>query len=429
MYNNVSNSLKSKCRLHTFNSRNGIKYVLGIPDDINMNNLREEVLKCYQFFYLKKTKKEKETKEQRIERYLNPNVMSEIYDEVPDDYSRDKYRMLINIKKEKMWLKKVLKKINKNLSNSLIERIRQSDRTIEINYDVEYLHSSMRKRSYETNAKEHKGEKYVLAIDIQNFYPSIKEHKVYSFFRKAMNLDEDIATIYTILCTCPLDDPKVKQDFEFGIGQGLSTSPILAYMINYKMFDYIYMKALENGLKMTVYVDDVVFNSDKPIPQKFINSLFSIIKQNGMSIKRKKVHLYGINQTKKITGIFLTNTNNVRVAKSKHEELFYQYNYLNEKMLMVSNLNDYFDMYNLFLKFNGNVQFVKLVEGDTLLKYKNLIKDYKDFFPNGLKKKKKNEVYKKDNLYDNDYNELLKYYEKFRKYISSKKSNKSMKKI
>lgn len=213
MTSNVSESLKNKCRLHSFNSREGIRYSLGIPKDADMESLRDEILKCYQFFYLKKPIPIKETKEQRIERYLNPNILSEIYNEIPDDYSRDKYRMLINIRKEKDWLKKTLKKINKYLSNSLINRVRQSDRKIEINYDVEYLHSSMRKRSYETNAKEHKNEKYVLAIDIQNFYPSIKEHKVYSFFSREMSLDKDIATIYTILCTCPLDDPSVKKRF------------------------------------------------------------------------------------------------------------------------------------------------------------------------------------------------------------------------
>lgn len=421
MTSNVSESLKNKCRLHSFNSREGIRYSLGIPKDVDMESLRDEILKCYQFFYLKKPVPIKETKEQRIERYLNPNILSEIYNEIPDDYSRDKYRMLINIHKEKDWLKKTLKKINKYLSNSLINRVRQSDRKIEINYDVEYLHSSMRKRSYETNAKEHKNEKYVLAIDIQNFYPSIKEHKVYSFFSREMSLDKDIATIYTILCTCPLDDPSVKKDFEFGIGQGLATSPILAYMINYRMFDYMYLKAQENGLKMTVYVDDVVFSSDKPIPQKFINTLFSIIKQNGMNIKRKKVHLYDKKQTKKITGIFLTNTNNVRVANSKHEELFYQYNYLKENILKVNNMKEYFDVFNLFLKFNGNVEFVKLVEGDTLLKYKTFVKTYKDFFPNGIKKIKRNEVYKKENLDDENYNKVIKYYEKLRKYIDNKK--------
>ena len=172
---------------------------------------------------------------------------------------------------------------------------------------------------------------------------------------------------------------------------------------------------------MTVYVDDVVFSSDKPIPQKFINTLFSIIKQNGMNIKRKKVHLYDKKQTKKITGIFLTNTNNVRVANSKHEELFYQYNYLKENILKVNNMKEYFDVFNLFLKFNGNVEFVKLVEGDTLLKYKTFVKTYKDFFPNGIKKIKRNEVYKKENLDDENYNKVIKYYEKLRKYIDNKK--------
>ena len=84
-------------------------------------------------------------------------------------------------------------------------------------------------------------------------------------------------------------------------------------------------------------------------------------------------------------------------------------------------MKEYFDVFNLFLKFNGNVQFVKLVEGDTLLKYKTFVKAYKDFFPNGIKKNKRNEVYKKENLDDENYNEVIKYYEKLRKHIDNKK--------
>lgn len=423
MINDVSSSLQRKCRLHNFNSRKGIRNFLGIPNDIDMKNLREETLKCYEFFYIEKPKYIKKTKLDRIKRYLNPAELCNIYNEIPDDYSCDNYRMLINIKKDKKWLKKALKKINKQLSNSLINRIRRSDRTIDFQYDVEYLHSSMRKRSYETNAKEHKNEKYVLAIDIQNFYPSIKEHKVYSFFKRELNLDDDIATIYTILCTCPLKDPKVEKDFEFGIGQGLATSPILAYMINYRMFNYIYEKAVKYGLKMTVYVDDVVFSSDRPIPQKFIDSLFSIIKQNGMRIKRKKVHLFDKKQLKKITGVILTSTNKIRVDKSKHEELFYQYNYLNSNITKVNNIEQYLYIYNLFLKFNGNFQFVNLVEGKALLKYTNFIKKYEKYFPNGIKKIKKREVYKKENLTVDDYKEILRYYEDFKRYIDTVKKD------
>lgn len=132
-----------------------------------------------------------------------------------------------------------------------------------------------------------------------------------------------------------------------------------------------------------------------------------------MNIKRKKVHLYNEKQTKKITGIFLTSTNNVRVAKSKHEELLYQYNYLSANIFKVTNIKDYFDIYNLFIRFNGNVQFVNLVEGDHSKKYNNFINQYRVFFPIGLKKKKKNEIYKKDNLFEDDYNAVLKYYKKF----------------
>ena len=418
MVNSVTESLKEKCRLNDFNSRKGIRYLLNIPKEVDLDNLRHEVLKCYQFFYLRKPINKKETKQERIDRYLNTNILSDMYNIIPNDYSRDKYRMLINIRKEKVWLKKTLKKVNKMLSNSLIERVRKENRKIDIFYDIEYLHSSMRRRSYETNAKEHKNNKYVLAIDIQNFYPSIKEHKVFSFFKRELNLDVDIATLYTILCTCPLDDPSYNPNFEFGIGQGLATSPILAYMINYRMFDYIYVKANEYGLKMTVYVDDVVFSSDKPIPQTFIDSLFSIIKQNGMNIKREKIHLYDFKSIKRITGIIITSSNTVRVANSKHEEMMYQYKYLKEYILKIKNIEDYFNIYNLFLKFYGNVQFVNLVEGKVLLKYFSFVEEFRNMFPSGIKKIKKNEVYGKNNLYDDEYKIIIKLYEKLLKYLS-----------
>lgn len=422
MNKNVTQLLKKKCRLNNFNSREGIRHLLGIPKEIDMDNLRDEILKCYQFFYLKKPKHKKEIKEERIARYLNPNIMSDIYKSIPVDYTTDDYRMLINIKKENAWLKKSLKKLNKILSSSLIERIKKDGRKIEIQYDVEYLHSSMKKRSYETNAKTHRGNNYVLAIDIQNFYPSIKEYKVYSFFNRELDLDTDIAKIYTILCTCPKEDPTINPNCDFGIGQGLSTSPILAYMVNYRMFDYIYLKALEYGIEMTVYVDDVVFSSDEPIPQKFIDSLFSIIKQNGMNIKRKKLHLYKKYSTKKITGVLITSTNRMRVTKSKHEELMYQYNYLEKHITSIKNINDYFNIYNLFLKFNGNAQFVNLVEGKILLKYKTFIEEYKKMFANGIKKIKKNEVYSKENLDSENYQIIIKKYEEIRKHIDNKKA-------
>ena len=109
---NVKECLKN-CRLYCFNSRNGIKNLLNIPKDFDLENVRDGLLPYYNFFYLKKPDKSKtkETPEERKMKYLSIEESSDIYDTRPDDYSKDKYRMLININEK--WLKKTLKKINK----------------------------------------------------------------------------------------------------------------------------------------------------------------------------------------------------------------------------------------------------------------------------------------------------------------------------
>lgn len=404
-----------KCRLYNFNSRTGIKYLLNIPDSFDLEKVKEGLLSYYNFFYLRKPdkSKEKETPEERRNRYLSIDEATDIYDVRPEDYDKNKYRMLININEK--WLKKTLKKINKMLSQSLIEKNKK-----DINYPIHYLHSSLKKRSYTTNASTHKHNKYLLAIDIQNFYPSISYEKVLNFFKYDLNLDNDIAEIYTALCTCPLDDP-ITGNYKYGIGQGLATSPVLAFLTNYRMFEYINDLATKNNMEMTVYVDDVVFSSDTPIKQEVINSLFGIVKRNGLKIKKSKVKIYGPNQDKKITGLCITTGGKIRVPRSKHEEIKVQYDYLSKKVLNIKNMNDYFDFYNLFLMFKGNVQFVLLVEERATTKHLKFIEEYKEYFLYGVKKIKKRNKYTKDNLNEEDYNKFLLKYEKLRKKIDSLK--------
>lgn len=398
-----------KCRLYNFNSRNGIKKLLNIPDEFDLNNVQKGLLSYYNFFYLKKPDKSKpkESSEARKKRYLSVEEPIDIYETRPIDYTKDKYRMLININEK--WLKKTLKKMNKLLSQSLIEKNNK-----DINYPIPYLHSSLKKRSYTTNASAHTKNKYLLAIDIQNFYPSISYKKILNFFRYDLKLDYDIAEIYTALCTCPLDDPVIG-NVNYGIGQGLATSPILAFLSNYRMFEYINNYATKNNIEMTVYVDDVVFSCDKPIKQEFINSLFGIIKRNGLKIKRSKVKIFGSNQDKKITGLCITKGGKIRAPKSKHEEIKIQYDYLSKEILNIKNINDYFKFYNLFLKFKGNVQFVLSVEERATTKHLKFIKEYKDFFLYGIKKNKKGIKYIKDNISKADYEKFILKYEELRK--------------
>ncbi len=400
------------CRLYNFNSRKGIKEIFNIPEYFDMDNVRLSLSNCYTFFYLRKPEKikkdnNKETKEEKYERYLSIKESNDIFDYRPEDYNRNKYRMLINI--NEIWLKKALKKINKLITLSFIEKNKKN-----INYSIEYLHSSLKKRSYKTNVSTHKENKYIITIDIQNFYPSISFNKVFNFFKYDLSLENDIALIYATLCTCPLDDPIIG-NVDYGLGQGLATSPILAYLSNYRMFEYIYKFALANNITMTVYVDDIVFSSKTPIKQEFINSLFGIIKRNGLNIKKSKFKIYGPKDNKKITGICLTTKGKVRVPKSKHEEVKVQYDYLSKKIINIKNIDEYFDFYNLFIKFKGNIEFIKLVEEKATTKHINFINEYKDYFLYGKKKKKRNSVYSKNNISIDDYKQFLKKYEKLKK--------------
>lgn len=93
-------------------------------------------------------------------------------------------------------VKKSQKIFNKILVNIILdEKVRgQKQKSI-----IPYLHSAVKQRSYYTNAKAHIGDKYVLAIDLKDFYPSVTRYKLFLFFKKHFNISSDIAMFYSVL--------------------------------------------------------------------------------------------------------------------------------------------------------------------------------------------------------------------------------------
>lgn len=365
-----------------------IKEMYCIPNDINIKKLNKMIDSYYDSFYIKKEwAKAKPTKEERISSFLNTNkVMSKRYDSIPEGDSKESYRKISVI--NTLWLKKSQKKFNKYLMNILLtDKIRgKKQESI-----VPYLHSSVKQRSYVTNANTHVGNKYVLALDLKDFYPSVTKKKICDFFVNEFNLPYDIAMFYAVLSTCKSEDNVYK------LGQGLSQSATLAYLVNYKLFNYIYEFALRDNIEMSIYVDDIIFSSSSPIPQKFIDKLFGLIKDNGMEIKKKKVHNYKRESTKKITGVYI-NGKKTRVAAKKHEETNIQYKYLKKNIILINKLDEYYKIYNLYLRFYGNYQHILMVEKKVQDKYDKFIKEYDKYFPKGINKKQKNLNYQRGNI-------------------------------
>lgn len=390
-------------RLYGVTKPSIIKEILMIPDDINLKKLDKIIDNFYDTFYIEKTWAKKNlTKVERYKEFLNvEKEKSERLVKIPTGEDNTKYRKIVTINQE--WLKKSQKRFNKILMNIMLDKKIKGVKQKSI---IPYLHSAVKQRSYHTNAQVHIGNRYVFAIDLKDFYPSVTKYKLYLFFKEKFNLSPDIAMFYSVLSTCKSDDETYR------LGQGLSQSSTLAYLVNYSLFNYLYVLSKDNDIEMSIYVDDVVFSSKKKIPQSFIDRLFGIIKGNDMLIKRQKVHNYKKDSVKKITGVYI-NGNKTRVANNKHYEFHTQYKYLKNKISDINSLDDYYKIYNLYLKFYGNFQHIKMVEGRVHERYELFIDEYDEYFPKGINKKQKNLNYQKGNIKNiSDNQKINKCYQK-----------------
>lgn len=349
---------------------------------------------CYDFKYCKKTHSgdEKESKSERIERFLSVKKMpSKLIDAIPPLENPKDYRHIINYKKDSGWLKTSQRLVHKILVSAF--------------NDVKYLHSTIKEKSYASNGHAHcDGDKYVFAIDLTDFFTQITYDDVYKTFKKGLNVHSNVAKFYASLLTCPFE----KGSSKLVLGQGLPSSPILAYWTNKSLFDYINKISIENDITLTVYVDDITFSSTNPIPQEFINNILGLFRKNGLKIKTKKTHFYRNTSIKKVTGVYIKN-GFPKVAHKKHEEIFVIY----KKMIQmiqdeINTLDDFLILYGLFLKFSGNFIHMCQVEynGDFSEKSKKFVhQKYAQLYANlihtlniGLDRINKNETFSSKNL-------------------------------
>ncbi|MHB1347246.1 MAG: reverse transcriptase domain-containing protein [Candidatus Humimicrobiaceae bacterium] len=135
-------------------------------------------------------------------------------------------------------------------------------------------------KSIKTNASFHINKKFILVIDIRDFFHSIKSDKVYNLFLKVTK-DEKLASYLTILCT-----------YRGYLPQGAVTSPMLSNII-FRPIDNKF-KILCNNLDINYsrYADDLCFssNSDTKI-NNLKPEIEKILEGNGFFINTKKQDL------------------------------------------------------------------------------------------------------------------------------------------
>ena len=135
-------------------------------------------------------------------------------------------------------------------------------------------------KTIKDNARVHAYSKYIVKLDVKDFYPSIHSTRVYRFFTEKQECSPDVAHILTALTT-----------FNFALPLGTSTSPMLADLIVRPVDFRISKIASEVGLKYTRYVDDLTLSGNFAL-ERMARTIIKLLKQCGFKTKREKLVFY-----------------------------------------------------------------------------------------------------------------------------------------
>jgi len=174
----------------------------------------------------------------------------------------------------------------------------------------DYVHSAVKKRSYKTNAEQHREQTNILKIDIKKFFPSVKFHYVHSFFRETLLCSSDVATILSKICTVETRLHGIH------LPTGSCISPVLSFLVNQRLFNSIRDLCSGHGCIFTLYVDDITV-SGLNATRELLNQIALVIHQHGYGYH--KIRTYH-NVPALVTGIALVN-GKVKLPHSRSKKI------------------------------------------------------------------------------------------------------------
>ncbi len=154
----------------------------------------------------------------------------------------------------------------------------------------DFLFCPVKGRCYITNAATHRGNRMVQCLDLQKFFPSTTQKRVYWFFHKVMHCERSIAALLAQLAC-----------YQQHLPTGSPLSPIMAYFAYYDLWHDIAAFCKERGHVFTVYVDDVTI-SGQHVPERDIWEVKQMIHRVGLRYHKEKTF---VDRPAEITGVML----------------------------------------------------------------------------------------------------------------------------
>ncbi len=223
-------------------------------------------------------------------------------------------------------------------------------------------------------AEKHKGNLYILKVDVKAFYPSIKREKIYHQFTN-IGYNANVANLLTNLC--------VYQD---KLPQGAVTSPYLANLICRNLDFRIAGYCNRRDITYTRYADDLTFSCDNRDALKGIyGTIRKILKDEGFQLNEKKTLFLSPKCRKRILGITV-NDGIIKAPKELKRNI--------RSMIHTSIATKDFSVND---KIRGYIAYINSIEPnytDKVKEYiKNLTDNYFSLFADIVEEYNKNKLY------------------------------------
>ncbi|EPT37232.1 retron Ec67 family RNA-directed DNA polymerase/endonuclease [Streptococcus agalactiae] len=254
---------------------------------------------------------------------------------------------------------KSLKYVQRRLARLLLKRLNEV--YVEGNIINNISHGFFKGKSIKTNAVPHRNKKYILNIDLKDFFDSIHFGRVQGFFKNNNHFKlPEVATIIAQL-TC----------YEGKLPQGAPTSPVISNLIC-QILDYKILSLCKKyRLTYTRYADDLTFstndNNFKDNYSNFLSELDKVVVRSGFEINSNKIRFQEFNYRQTVTGLTVNKKVNVRQDYYKRTRSMAHSLYTTEKYEIngrngtINQLEGRFSFINDLVKYNN-----RLVEQNSL---------------------------------------------------------------
>jgi hypothetical protein len=197
--------------------------------------------------------------------------------------------------------------LTKSVYKALARRLDNFFRFACVGYPHECAFGYRAGRNIRENASVHAGHKFLLSVDIKDFFPSISRNAV-SALLQSMDVSEEVAGLLarfvTITDALPL---------------GLPTSPVISNAIAVPIDEALSRLAAGCSAVYTRYSDDMSFSGNGELPE--LSAITDVLSAHGFDLADSKTRRSTRGQGHYVTGLSISDPVRPRVPKKKKRTL------------------------------------------------------------------------------------------------------------